>query len=113
MAKYRKKPVVIEAVKWNGFSNNLGLTDRDPLDPAANYDKPDWLPPVKGELADRGLSLLKVQDGDVWRFQEELYIGTLEGPLRVSVGDWIIRGVKGEIYPCKPDIFEQTYEGVE
>lgn len=38
---------------------------------------------------------------------------TLEGPLRISPGDWIIRGVKGEFYPCKPDIFAATYEPVE
>jgi hypothetical protein len=110
MAKFRKKPIEIEAVKWNGFSNNLGLTDKDPLDPTARYEKPDWLPPVKGELSDRGLSLLKVQDGEVWRFKEELYIGTLEGSMRVSVGDWIIKGAHGELYPCKPDIFTATYE---
>jgi len=42
-----------------------------------------------------------------------LTIGTLEGPMRCDVGDWIIRGVKGECYPCKPDIFEMTYELVE
>jgi hypothetical protein len=41
------------------------------------------------------------------------HIGTLEGPLHISDGDWIIRGVKGEFYPCKPDIFEATYERVE
>lgn len=40
------------------------------------------------------------------------YIATLEGPMRVSPGDWIITGVKGERYPCKPDIFEATYEAV-
>jgi hypothetical protein len=39
-------------------------------------------------------------------------IGTLEGPHEVTPGDWIIRGVKGEFYPCKPDIFEATYEAV-
>jgi len=42
----------------------------------------------------------------------EPYIETLEGPLKVSEGDWIIRGVKGEFYPCKPEIFEATYEAV-
>lgn len=42
-----------------------------------------------------------------------LYIPTLEGEMRADLGDWIIRGVKGEFYPCKPDIFEQTYEPVD
>ncbi len=44
---------------------------------------------------------------------EGCYIHTLEGPHRVTPGDWIITGVKGEHYPCKPDIFEMTYEKVE
>ncbi len=42
----------------------------------------------------------------------ELIIATLEGPLRAAPNDWIIKGVKGEFYPCKPDIFEMTYEPV-
>lgn len=113
MAKFRKKPVVIEAVKWNGFTNNLGLTNKDPLAADAMYDKPDWLPACEGELPDRGLSLLNIEPGQVWRFREDLYIGTLEGRMCVSPGDWIIRGVKGELYPCKPDIFEATYERVD
>lgn len=41
------------------------------------------------------------------------YIETLEGPMRVSEGDWIIKGVNGEFYPCKPEIFEKTYEAAE
>jgi hypothetical protein len=43
----------------------------------------------------------------------ELYIKTLEGTMKAEVGDWIITGVNGEKYPCKPDIFEKTYESVE
>ena len=58
---------------------------------------PKW---VKGEWD-------KVDGVDV------LLIATLEGTMRAAVGDWIIRGVKGELYPCKPDIFEATYEQVE
>lgn len=42
-----------------------------------------------------------------------IHISTLEGIMEASPGDWIIRGVKGEFYPCKPDIFEATYEKVE
>lgn len=45
-------------------------------------------------------------DGESW------YIHTLEGDMRADVGDWIIKGVKGEFYPCKPDIFEATYEAL-
>jgi hypothetical protein len=44
--------------------------------------------------------------------EEGLYITTLEGVMRADKGDWIIKGVKGELYPCKPDIFEMTYEQV-
>lgn len=48
--------------------------------------------------------------GDAEFRDGELVIATLEGPLRAAPNDWIIKGVKGEFYPCKPDIFEQTYE---
>ena len=44
---------------------------------------------------------------------EELIIETLEGDMKCSIGDWIIKGVNGEFYPCKPDIFEKTYDKVE
>lgn len=53
-------------------------------------------------FAAQGVCLL---DGD-----GEWYVQTLEGPLHISDGDWIIRGIKGEYYPCKPDIFAATYE---
>ena len=42
-----------------------------------------------------------------------VYVSTLEGTMRADVGDWIIKGVKGELYPCKPDIFQQTYDPVD
>jgi hypothetical protein len=44
--------------------------------------------------------------------ETQVYIETLEGPLNVNDGDWIITGVKGEVYPCKPDVFDATYEPV-
>ncbi|MGH8272465.1 MAG: hypothetical protein ACRESG_09090 [Gammaproteobacteria bacterium] len=50
--------------------------------------------------------------GDMGRTPDGYVIATLEGAMHVSVGDWIIRGVKGEFYPCKPDIFAATYEAV-
>lgn len=50
---------------------------------------------------------------DCLKYSNGPYIETLEGPLRVSINDWIIKGIKGEFYPCKPDIFEATYEKVE
>lgn len=78
--KYRKKPVVIEAIQWNG---------RNEID-ISNF--------IGGNL----------EMGD-----ESLFIQTLEGKMKASVGDYIIKGVHGEFYPCKPDIFEETYEPVQ
>ena len=77
--KYRKKPVVIEAVKWSG--NNL-----------------DEILEFVGEPA--------------YVVCGELYIKTLEGDHRAIVGDFILKGVAGEFYPCKPHIFYKTYEPV-
>ena len=84
MTKYRKKPVVIEAVQWTGdnwdeiakfYPNNL------------MYDYP--------------------------ASKRTIVIQTLEGQTRADQNDWIIKGTRGEFYPCKPDIFEATYEKVE
>lgn len=80
--KFRKKPVVIDAVRWTG-SNGQEIAD------ALGF------PYIEGK-------------GD-----SPFLIHTLEGTMRAEVGDWIIKGVKGEVYPCKPDIFEATYEAVE
>lgn len=78
--KFRKKPVVIEAVQYTG-----------------NFDE---------IMAFCGQNQVNVID-------EDLYINTLEGDMKAEYLDWIIKGVKGEFYPCKPDIFKQTYEEVE
>lgn len=88
--KYRKKPVVIEAVKWTG----------------ENYDE------IKTFC--RKDAFLAEEDTDgIWLKEAVLCVCTLEGILKASVGDYIIKGVDGEFYPCKPDIFEKTYEKVE
>ena len=81
MAKFRKKPVVIEAWRIGSF---------DP--------KPEWLADA-ANIYGSGVDYLEIE--------------TLEGKMRGNRGDWIIRGVKGELYPCKPDIFAATYEAVE
>ncbi len=82
MTQYRKKPVVIEAVQFDG--TNYAEIDVLVGKPT-NWDgNPDWF-----------------------------LIQTLEGEMTARVGDWIIKGVQGELYPCKPDIFEQTYDEVE
>ena len=83
--KFRKKPVVIEAVQWDGKLESIeklmiGSTCQS----------------VEQDLCD-----------------PSLIIETLEGKMRAEIGDWIIRGVKGELYPCKPNIFDKTYEKAE
>jgi len=80
--KYRKKPVVIEAIQYTG-DNALDIL---------RFMFPDIEPDAEATLGT---------------------IKTLEGDMQVSKEDFIIRGVKGEFYPCKPDIFEQTYEPVK
>jgi len=84
--KYRKKPVEIEAVVWDGKDKTyLEIIDK-------------WKP-------ERQLTIEPVT--------RKLRIHTLEGTMEANIGDYIIKGVKGELYPCKPDIFEQTYEEVK
>ena len=89
--KFRKKPVVIDAVQWDGTLS--GLRAIEAALPTLNTTA---LSSHEGRNEARG-----------WR------IGTLEGGHEVTPGDWIITGVKGEHYPCKPDIFTATYEQVE
>ncbi len=78
MPKFRKKPVVIEAVQYHTGERVEGVCKRPCHSPSANSGSP--------------------------------HIHTLEGRMSVSDGDWIITGIKGEKYPCKPDIFEATYD---
>ena len=88
--KYRKKPVVIEAIKFVGHFTDFAA-------------KPYELWWVLDGL-DTGVLTFDSQD--------DLYVNTLEGKMLVSIGDYIIKGIQGELYPCKPDIFEATYEQV-
>lgn len=121
MAQYRKKPVVIEAVRWRGYQSNLGITAEAPDQPveitAENMHGikweplPDWLPkPLLECIRGQNGTRFPAQAGEIRRDGDFIYIGTLEGEMCATPGDWIIRGVKGEIYPCKPDIFSTTYE---
>ena len=99
MAKFRKKPVVIEAFQ---------MTKGRRWD---NRDWPSWLNEAwQKDSTDVGSLFIRplVDDNP----ESLLAIATMEGPLMVSWDDWIIRGVRGELYPCKPDIFEATYEFV-
>ncbi|ASE38409.1 hypothetical protein [Brevundimonas vesicularis] len=110
MSKFRKKPVVIDAALFDG--ELVG----EPVKGTGNPDKvqpgtcPDWFPAVVEVTTPNGFGW---KAGDVCAMGDKLYIGTLEGTLTASPGDWIIRGVKGELYPCKPDIFRATYEPAE
>lgn len=70
---------------------------------AIQYTDPESVKEIIKMKGD-GLGINNSEDG--------LYITTLEGVMKADKGDWIIKGVKGEIYPCKPDIFELTYEQV-
>lgn len=85
--KYRKKPIIIEAVQLSTFDND--------------YTKviPRWL-------------MEALTSGVIFYRNDETFIKTLEGEHVASRDDYIIRGIKGELYPCKPDIFEATYEAV-
>jgi hypothetical protein len=79
--KFRKKPVVIEAIQWKG--DNF----KEIKEFIFNTEK-------------------------IFTCGDAIHIVTLEGVMEASINDFIIKGVKGEFYPCKPDIFEQTYERV-
>lgn len=96
--QFRKKPVVINAVLWNGSNIEEALEFiRD--------GKPDFSHlPNDGVHVKTGVGHTPA-DG-------KLFIPTLEGVITAASGDWIIRGVKGEFYPCKPDIFAASYEEV-
>jgi hypothetical protein len=89
MGKWRKKPVVIEAIQYhpaeiNKLRDFLGYL-RFATFQNTIVENPIFCPVIE----------------------------TLEGDMKVNVGDWVIKGVNGEFYPCKPDIFEKTYERVE
>lgn len=88
--KYRKKPIVIEAFQYDG----------DMIDSSGNFYAPQWAK----ESFEKDILFYDWPD---------LYVKTLEGNMLVSVNDFVIKGVNGEIYPCKPDIFEKTYEIAE
>jgi hypothetical protein len=101
--RFRKKPVVIEAALWDGGPEDATLII-------------DWVLEHGGtaryhnDLVDFGHD---VMPGDKPVHDEFIAIDTLEGAMKARAGDFIIRGVRGEFYPCKPAIFASTYERVE
>lgn len=87
--KFRKKPVVIEAIQWTGNNfDEVMFFMQDFCGHKKAYEDAQELAAETGKI----------------------YIKTLEGVMEGSTGDFIIKGVKGEFYPCKPDIFDATYE---
>lgn len=88
--KYRKKPLTVDAFRYDG----------DLINSQGQFYVPSW-------------AVAAFKKGDLYYNGEppcELVVYTMEGDMRCDVGDWIIRGVAGEIYPCKNEIFELTYE---
>lgn len=83
MNKFRKRPVVVTAAQWEG--DELALHDA---------------------LLARGQRVPWIRVGD------DLFVDTKEGRMRANRGDWVIKGIAGEFYPCKPEIFEQIYEPI-
>lgn len=84
MSKFRKKPVVIHAYCFNQKRDNF---------------RPDWFQDA-------------ISANEIITYPDHALIHTLEGVMRADLGDWIIRGISGEFYPCKPGIFEMTYEAL-
>jgi len=103
MARYRKKPVVVEATQW--FKN--GDHPKDDIEAYADTESEGkvvrhyCVPNVDGESTCQYCGVIMHNHG---------WIDTLEGGHIVCPGDWIITGVSNELYPCKPDIFQQTYD---
>ena len=95
--KYRKKPVVIEAIQWDG----------------TNKSTHEVITFIGQEVANDAITQEKFYDYCNIALRDGIKIETLEGTMTASVGDFIIKGVSGEFYPCKPDVFYKTYEIVE
>jgi len=101
--KYRKKPVIIDAIQWTGnntFQVRSFLDGQEPNLKSATAS--DHWEKYCDYVMLHGITIMTLEDGKDGRAKHV-----------ASVGDWIIKGVAGEFYPCKPDIFEKTYEIAE
>lgn len=94
MAKYRKKPIVVEAIQWTGSN----------LEEIRNF--------VGNDLIENYIEHFDIERTLIKQTLAGIAINTLEGTMMVNYGDYIIKSVNNEFYPCKPDIFKQTYEEV-
>jgi hypothetical protein len=91
--KFRKKPVEVEAMQWTG-NNSFSIM-------SFVGQQLEWTEPPHG---------MELDNDHIPPEAYTIIIPTLEGDMKASKGDWIVKGVKGEFYPCKPDVFEMTYE---
>jgi len=103
MAKFRKKPVVVEAFQ---------MTEKNRWDMSG---WPDWMHKAWNKGSGEGAIMLdpNAPIDEVYKARTRLMCVTLEGNQQIDWKDWIIKGVKGEIYPCKPEIFQATYDMAE
>jgi hypothetical protein len=90
VTKYITKPLVIEAFKYDG-----DLIDRD-----GKYYVPKW-------------AIEAHKDNDLFYIEGALIVCTLKGMITANVGDYIVKGIQGELYPCDPEIFEETYSAIQ
>jgi hypothetical protein len=91
MTKFRKKPVIVEAVRFCVSKDGCVFPDC--------YELPRWLDGA-------------ISDGIVLLHNDHFIVRTLEADLKGDIGDWVVFGIKGRLYPCKSDVFEKTYEPV-
>lgn len=124
MPKYRKKPVVIEAIQWDGTAEGSTLIIDWVLSSESTARYHEAEPPKMHSMACRcdGRGIVPGPQSAVPCPETEpkgpgkpahIAIDTLEGIMSASAGDFIIKGVRNEFYPCKPKIFEETYERVD
>ena len=99
-ARYRKKPVVIEAIQWTG----------DNADELREFTREKFLRDI---VFDDFMVDLPGEDAPAREYAGAWHIETLAGKMKVRKGDYIVKGVAGEVYPVAPDIFERTYDAVE
>ncbi len=98
--KYRKRPIVVDAFQMT----------KERFE--SNEHWPNWLHEAWNKPNGDSVAFF-ITPGEDMRTTDYAWIFTLEGPHIVSHADWVIRGIKGELHPCKPDIFEMTYETVD
>lgn len=106
MRKFRKKPVEIEAIQFTleNVEEIFRFIYEDNIPTEGKFGRVLYKVKVNNTL-----NIEKINNDDI----PIIYISTLEGDMEANVNDYIIKGIKGEFYPCKPDIFELSYENVE